>query len=151
MVEPEFSLNVYFEKLIFIPGNSRKGYREMSSRLFVTLYTLSIYLSAHKQLRQYLPNPLHEFPCIWTIENSLIFFFVQRGRKKDSLKLFLSRAWPARKARRDHSISSWSWSQVNRKKIYIEILLVKFNSYLLRFLSPQGCKKYKLRKEVCIK
>ena len=36
--------------------------REMSSRLFVTLYTLSINPSTHKQLRRHLPNPIREFP-----------------------------------------------------------------------------------------
>ena len=36
---------------------------EMSSQLFVTLYTLSIYPSAHKQLRWRLPTTFQEFPC----------------------------------------------------------------------------------------
>ena len=37
---------------------------EMSSQLFVTLYTPSIHPSAHKQLRRHLPNPFCEFPFI---------------------------------------------------------------------------------------
>ena len=36
----------------------------MSSQLIGTLYTLSIYLSAPKQLRRHLPNPFRELPCI---------------------------------------------------------------------------------------
>ena len=44
-------------------GNSQKRVREMSSQMFVTLYTLSIYPSAHKQLRRHLPNLFREFPC----------------------------------------------------------------------------------------
>ena len=39
----------------------------MSSQLFVTLYTLSIYSSAHKLLRIHRPNLLREFPCILII------------------------------------------------------------------------------------
>ena len=35
----------------------------MSSQLFFTLDTLYIYPSTHKQMRQHLPNPRHEFPC----------------------------------------------------------------------------------------
>ena len=38
-------------------GEFTKRIREMSSQLSVTLYTLSIYPSAHKQLRRDLPNP----------------------------------------------------------------------------------------------
>ena len=38
--------------------------RKMSSQLFVTLYTLSIYPSTQRQLRRHLPNPSREFPCI---------------------------------------------------------------------------------------
>ena len=36
----------------------------MSSQLFVTIYTLYINLSAHKQFRRHLPNHFREFPCI---------------------------------------------------------------------------------------
>ena len=43
-------------------GEFTKRVQEMLSQLFVTLFTLSIYPSEHKQLRQ--PNPFHEFPCI---------------------------------------------------------------------------------------
>ena len=43
-------------------GEFTKRVREMSSLRFVTLYTLSSYPSAHKQLRRYLPNPFREFP-----------------------------------------------------------------------------------------
>ena len=45
-------------------GEFTKRVREMSSQLSVTLYTQSIYPSAHKQLRRHLPNPFREFPCI---------------------------------------------------------------------------------------
>ena len=42
----------------------RKRVKEMSSQLFVTQYSIyAIYPSAHKQLRQHLPNPFREFPC----------------------------------------------------------------------------------------
>ena len=41
-----------------------KGVREMSFQLFVRLYTLSIYSSTHILMRQHLPNPFREFPCI---------------------------------------------------------------------------------------
>ena len=47
-----------------LQGNSQKGFGEMSSQLFVTLFTLSIYQSAHKQLKRNLPNPFREFSCI---------------------------------------------------------------------------------------
>ena len=50
--------------------------REMSSQLFVSLYTLSIYPSAHKQLRRHLPNPFREFPCI-TIQILCLDGFIQ--------------------------------------------------------------------------
>ena len=40
-----------------------KRVREMSSQLFVTLYTLDLlYPSAHKQLRRHLLNPFRVFP-----------------------------------------------------------------------------------------
>ena len=42
-------------------GEFTKRVREMSSQLLVTLYSLSIYPSAHKQLRRHLPNPFCEF------------------------------------------------------------------------------------------
>jgi hypothetical protein len=47
-------------------GINGKG-REMSSYLCVTLYTLSIYPSAHKPLRRHIPNPFREFPCIYIL------------------------------------------------------------------------------------
>ena len=40
-----------------VQGNSQKKVREMSSQLFVTLFTLYIYPPEHKQLRRHLPNP----------------------------------------------------------------------------------------------
>ena len=42
--------------------------REMEFQLFVTIYTLSIYPCAHKQLRRRLPNPSREFPCKSTVK-----------------------------------------------------------------------------------
>ena len=48
-------------------GEFTKMVREMSSQLFVIPNKLSIYPSAHKQLRRHLPNPLREFPCILRI------------------------------------------------------------------------------------
>ena len=44
-------------------GEFTKRVWEMQSQLFVTLYTLSIYPSAQKQLRRHLPNHFREFPC----------------------------------------------------------------------------------------
>ena len=38
--------------------------RDMSPQVFVILYTLYIYPSAHKQLRRHIPNPFREFPYI---------------------------------------------------------------------------------------
>ena len=46
----------------------------MSSQLFVTLYTLYIYPSAHKQLIQHLPIPFREFPCMTVLEIEGIIF-----------------------------------------------------------------------------
>ena len=46
-----------------LQGNSRKGVRDMSSQLFVTQFTLSIYPSANKQLKRHFPTPFREFPC----------------------------------------------------------------------------------------
>ena len=46
-------------------GEFTKSVREMLSQLFVMLYMLSIFPSAHKQLRQHLPNTFCEFPCMW--------------------------------------------------------------------------------------
>ena len=46
-------------------GEFVKRVWEVSSLLCVTLYTLSIYPSANKQLRRHLPNPFCKFPCIW--------------------------------------------------------------------------------------
>ena len=45
-------------------GEFMKRVREMSSQLFVTIYALFIYPSAHKQLRQHHPNPFREFSCM---------------------------------------------------------------------------------------
>ena len=45
-------------------GELTKRVLELSSQLLVTLYTLSIYPSAHKQLRRHPSNPFCEFPCI---------------------------------------------------------------------------------------
>ena len=42
-----------------------KRVREVLSQLFVTLYTISIYLSVHKQLKRRLTIPFREFPCIY--------------------------------------------------------------------------------------
>ena len=44
-------------------GEFMKRVRDMSSHLFVTLYTLSTYPSAHKELRRHLQNPFRKFPC----------------------------------------------------------------------------------------
>ena len=47
-------------------GEFTKRVREKLSQLFVSLYTLSIYYSAHPahpQLSRHLPNPFCEFPC----------------------------------------------------------------------------------------
>ena len=44
-------------------GEFKKRVRDMSSYLFVTLYTLFIYPSAHKQLRRHLSNPFRKVPC----------------------------------------------------------------------------------------
>ena len=46
----------------------------ISSKLFVTLYTLSIYASAHKQLRRHLQNSFREFPflCSEVFQNVLM-------------------------------------------------------------------------------
>ena len=48
----------------YCAGEFTKRVQEMSSWLFVTLYTLyvSIYPSANKQLRRHLPNPFHKIP-----------------------------------------------------------------------------------------
>ena len=35
----------------------------MLSQLYVTLYALSTYPSAHKELRRHLQNPFRKFPC----------------------------------------------------------------------------------------
>ena len=48
---------------LFLAGEFTKRVREKSSQLFVALYTLSIYPSAHNQLRRHLPKPFREFPC----------------------------------------------------------------------------------------
>ena len=50
-----------------------KRVREMSSQLFVTLYTISIYPS--KQLRRHLLNNFREFPCIF-LSISIIYMFM---------------------------------------------------------------------------
>ena len=47
---------------LFIQGNSRKGFGRCRLSC-VTLYTISIYHSAHKHLRRHLLNPFREFPC----------------------------------------------------------------------------------------
>ena len=39
------------------------------SQVFVTLYTLSIYPSAHKELRRHLPNLFREFPCMYIVSS----------------------------------------------------------------------------------
>ena len=66
-----FLLLVYTHKhkhtsypIYYSRGEFMKRIWEMSPQLYVTLYTLSIYTSAHKQLRQHLLNPFYEIPCI---------------------------------------------------------------------------------------
>lgn len=50
-----------------------KRAREMSSQLFVILYTLYIYPYAHLQLTRHIPNPFCEFPCSCFIYFQLIY------------------------------------------------------------------------------
>ena len=83
--------NIYWFDLVWYRGIHEKG------------YTLSIYPSAHIQLRRHLPNPFREFPCSivhcqvlhWTKTTfSVIFcflvlkipnlsFFIREGVKND--------------------------------------------------------------------
>ena len=44
-----------------------------SDQQFITLYTLYIYPSGHRQLIRYHPNPFREFPCM------LIYIFIQKS------------------------------------------------------------------------
>ena len=68
-------------------GENTKRVREMSSNLFVLLYTPSIYPSAHKQLRRHIPNPFREFPCI-----ACIFFI---DNTENLFQIFSSKGcWP---------------------------------------------------------
>ena len=48
--------------LVFHKWEFTIGVREMSSQLFVILYTQYIYQSTHKQLRRHLPNPFANSP-----------------------------------------------------------------------------------------
>ena len=57
----DYLLSLFQNNVITYAGEFTKRVREMSSQLFVTLYTLSIYPFAHKQLRRHLPNPFREF------------------------------------------------------------------------------------------
>ena len=47
----------------FHPRSTYRGIHEKGSNDVVTLYTLSIYPSEHKQPRRHHPNPFREFPC----------------------------------------------------------------------------------------
>ena len=52
----KYLLNEYILQI-----NSRKGFGRCRLSCFFTLYTLSIYPSAHKQLSRHLPNPFRGF------------------------------------------------------------------------------------------
>ena len=67
-----FYVLLFYIYSIWYTGELTKRVREMSSQLFITPYTLSIYLSAHKQLIRQLPNPLREFLCITSIHWALL-------------------------------------------------------------------------------
>ena len=70
----------------------------MSSQLLVTIYTLSTYPSAHKQLRRHLPNPFCEFPYFqkfflpvdFDILQSQKLFFPKIGGGGDKSSLYLT-------------------------------------------------------------
>ena len=67
--------------IFFLTGEFRQRVREMLSDLFVTLYTLSIYPSAHKQLRRHLPK---------TFANSLVSLNRQNKSIHPSSKIYLN-------------------------------------------------------------
>ena len=70
-------------------GDFTKKVREMSSQLFVTLYTLSIYTSAQKQLSRHLPNLFRELSVyqdyIREDTHKKKFFFSSRTTKVAAL------------------------------------------------------------------
>ena len=61
------SVNIFSNAIIdsWDKREFKKRVREMSSQLFVTLHTLSTYLSAHKQLRRHLLNLFREFGVVY--------------------------------------------------------------------------------------
>ena len=67
--------------IIHPTGEYAKKVREMSSPLFVTLYTLSIYPFAHKQLIRH-----REFPCTFRLYFIMLVWF--SGLKKMFLPIF---------------------------------------------------------------
>ena len=72
MIFCDMSIKDPFKNNPTFRGIHQKGLGDLSVQLFVTLYTISICPSAHKQLRRYLLNPFREFPCICCL---LQFFF----------------------------------------------------------------------------
>ena len=59
----------------------------MSSELFVTLYTLSFYPSAHKQRRRLHPIPFRELPCRYVVLLHLVVNFSRQRWKVDQIML----------------------------------------------------------------
>ena len=72
-------------------GKFTKRVREMSYKLFITIYTLSVYSSAHKQMRRHLLNPFREFPCINGEEQILFLRWVRLGLHNGGRTLRLGR------------------------------------------------------------
>ena len=65
----------FFRSYVPYTGEFTKRVREMSSQLFFTLYTLSEYSSAHKQLRRFIPNTFHE-SLIGFCETHFVFLYL---------------------------------------------------------------------------
>ena len=61
----------------------------MSSQLFVTLYTLYIFPSAHNHLSRRHLNPFGEFPCIYKFSKWLDFLIIRRLQIKVIRKFFI--------------------------------------------------------------
>ena len=78
-----------------------KSIWEMSSQLFVTLYTLSIYPSSQKQLSRHLPNPSPEFPCIMKWFQVWWKWGWRGGGRSPSFSLSVSQVW--------YFLWGWEW------------------------------------------